>query len=369
MIPNVLIHLDKLPLTINGKLDKVALLNCYIDRNVLYIEPRNEIESDLCNIWETVLKIPKNKVGIQDSFFKLGGDSILAVKLTSTINDKYHCQIKIVDVFTAKTIEKLAQLITDSQRDKFILTNNLNDTIEKPNIFMIHPAMGGSEVYIALAEELSEYYSCYGVDNYNLNNQDKINNLTQLAELYLTAIDKIQQQTHQFNYPYILLGWSFGGQIALEIASILEQKSGIENIQVILLDTVLVDEQLVHLLYQSKEDRKKLYLSPLTKNDLGNYNEKLLNNFEYEEGLVYQKISHKLHYSRVILFKATKYADKSIKNHGNINAYVSNLSLNNVNNYVKNVDLIQFDNVEHKDVCKQTKFICQNLLTWFKKLR
>ena len=50
---------------------------------------------------------------------------------------------------------------------------------------MIHPGRGGCEVYTSLANKLSEHFSCYGVDSYNLYSSNKIDNLNQLANLYM----------------------------------------------------------------------------------------------------------------------------------------------------------------------------------------
>ncbi|HLX53789.1 MAG TPA: amino acid adenylation domain-containing protein, partial [Aquella sp.] len=211
MIPNILIHLTTLPLTMNGKLDRAALLNYEYAQHEAYLPPTNEIETELCNIWAEILKVPNKNIGIYDNFFRLGGDSVLAVKLVNRINSKYNCQIKIVDIFISKTVKKLTQAIKET-KDNFLLISNLNETIDKPNLFMIHPAMAGSEVYVPLAQCLSQHYSCYGIDNYNLNNYNKIDNLTDLAEFYLSAIDQIQRNTNGSNQSYTILGWSLGGQ-------------------------------------------------------------------------------------------------------------------------------------------------------------
>ncbi|MCE3269443.1 MAG: amino acid adenylation protein, partial [Burkholderiales bacterium] len=367
MVPNILVSLDNLPLTLNGKLDRVALLNYKIDRDSQYVPPNNELEIELCHIWSEILKIPVDAIGTKDDFFKLGGDSLLAVSLINRINSKYKCQIKIVDILIAKTMDKLIPLIKES--NEFLLISNLNDTTDKLNLFMVHPAMAGSEVYIPLAQQLSSFYSCYGLDNYNLNNTDKIDNLSKLANLYLSAIDDIRQKTNQSKHPYLLLGWSFGGQVALEIASILEQR-GFRNIWVASLDTVMVDESLIYFLNQAKEDLKRLYSYHITNGYLENYTEKLISNFECEQNLVYQKVSNPLHYSKIFLFKAAKYANEFIKNHDDINSHVAKLPFNNLDHFIKNredIKVVQLENIIHDDVCEQTEFICQNLSAWYTK--
>ena len=85
MLPGVLVHLDKLPLTINGKLDRKALPEAEFTRDDGYVEPRNELERSVCQIWAEVLNLPEDKVSIRDDFFRLGGDSIVSIQLISRL--------------------------------------------------------------------------------------------------------------------------------------------------------------------------------------------------------------------------------------------------------------------------------------------
>ncbi|MBP7006902.1 MAG: amino acid adenylation domain-containing protein, partial [Candidatus Pacebacteria bacterium] len=80
MIPSFFVHLEKLPLTINGKLDKKALPDPELIREESYVGPRNEVEKQMCQIWAEVLNIDEDKISIRDNFFRLGGNSILAIK-------------------------------------------------------------------------------------------------------------------------------------------------------------------------------------------------------------------------------------------------------------------------------------------------
>ena len=75
MIPSFFIHLDKLPLTINGKLNKKALPIPDYKYKVVnsYIGPINDIEEKICCIIENILGLESNTVNVEDDFFKLGG--------------------------------------------------------------------------------------------------------------------------------------------------------------------------------------------------------------------------------------------------------------------------------------------------------
>jgi acyl carrier protein len=122
MVPSILIHLDKLPITINGKLDTKALPDRDINVETNYIEPRNELEIKIQKIFSNILGIEKNKISIKDDFFMLGGDSIVSIQLVSKIREILGYTISIKDIFKYKTIE----LLYDN-----VILNQLNDLDKK----------------------------------------------------------------------------------------------------------------------------------------------------------------------------------------------------------------------------------------------
>jgi len=110
MVPSILVHLEELPLTVNGKLDRKALPDPEFTSEDSYIAPRNENEKMACKIWAETLGLDKEKVGIKDDFFRLGGDSILAIRLVNKLNKEFSSKIKVRDVFELKTIFKLVKV-------------------------------------------------------------------------------------------------------------------------------------------------------------------------------------------------------------------------------------------------------------------
>ncbi|AYA40193.1 amino acid adenylation domain-containing protein [Xenorhabdus nematophila] len=112
MIPGLYIPLERVPLTLNGKVDKKALP--VPDENDFhrqaYIAPRDEIEEKICELWQGLLKI--SQVGIHDNFFMLGGNSLLATRLTSSIRNKLNIEIPLKSIFEHPTLEQLAQIIS-----------------------------------------------------------------------------------------------------------------------------------------------------------------------------------------------------------------------------------------------------------------
>ncbi|WP_275374542.1 non-ribosomal peptide synthetase [Xenorhabdus bovienii] len=112
MIPSLYIPLERLPLTFNNKVDKKALPipNESDLRRQTYIAPRDEVEETLCQLWQQLLKI--TQVGIHDNFFMLGGHSLQATRLISSIRNELNVEIPLKSVFEHPTLEQLAQIVT-----------------------------------------------------------------------------------------------------------------------------------------------------------------------------------------------------------------------------------------------------------------
>ncbi|MCK4257761.1 MAG: amino acid adenylation domain-containing protein [Halanaerobiales bacterium] len=115
MIPAHFMIIDHLLLTSNGKIDRKALPN--LDEEVIGNErkftlPRNKIEEKLASIWSNVLGI--NQVGIFDTFFELGGNSITAIQLISRIRKNFTIELPVKLLFKLSTIAKLAEYIDNN---------------------------------------------------------------------------------------------------------------------------------------------------------------------------------------------------------------------------------------------------------------
>ena len=104
MQPSVLMCLDKIPLTINGKINTKLLPEPNIKQTVKYETPSNEKESFICEAFARILRL--KKIGINDDFFKLGGNSIQAIRLNLILKTNF--DIKVADIFDLKTPKKLA---------------------------------------------------------------------------------------------------------------------------------------------------------------------------------------------------------------------------------------------------------------------
>ena len=118
MIPSIFMFLDSLPLA-NGKLDRKALPKPDDNRPNLsqqYVRARNEIEQSLVQIWEDVLGI--RPVGIQDSFFDLGGHSLGATRVISRVIKHFQVDLSLKSLFESPTVAAMASLITEHRAKK-----------------------------------------------------------------------------------------------------------------------------------------------------------------------------------------------------------------------------------------------------------
>ena len=109
MIPAYYIHVDKVPLKPNGKLDRAALPKPEVQQfRTNYAAPTNDTEKTLCEAMQKVLKL--DTVGIHDDFYEMGGDSLASIELIT------QCQmpgLTASDIFRGRTPEKIAQLYAE----------------------------------------------------------------------------------------------------------------------------------------------------------------------------------------------------------------------------------------------------------------
>ncbi len=114
MIPTYIINLDKMPINLNGKIDRKALPLPEEDATVgeNYEDARNEIEETLVGAWKEVLGI--QRIGINDNFFELGGDSIKGMKIIALLR-KAGLQLSIQDLMKTQTIHHLSLCVKTTE--------------------------------------------------------------------------------------------------------------------------------------------------------------------------------------------------------------------------------------------------------------
>jgi acyl carrier protein len=112
MAPSAVVVLERMPLTVNGKLDRGALPLPKGERPELetaYLAPRNHLEQTIASVWQEFLQL--DTVGVQDNFFELGGHSLMAIQLISRLNKTFQIVLPITSVFESPTIAGFAEHI------------------------------------------------------------------------------------------------------------------------------------------------------------------------------------------------------------------------------------------------------------------
>jgi len=123
MIPSAFVPLERFPLTPNSKVDRKALPAPENKRPLLaqdFIAPRTQVEKQLASLWCELLQL--EEIGIDDSFFELGGNSLAAVRMVRQFHARFGREIPAVEVFQHPTIAKLAELLEGNKGAPDFLT-------------------------------------------------------------------------------------------------------------------------------------------------------------------------------------------------------------------------------------------------------
>jgi acyl carrier protein len=110
MLPAAFVTLDALPLTPSGKVDRRALpAPAPIEPTSVYVAPRNRREQRLCAIWSQYLG--RDRIGINDNFFDLGGHSLLGIQIMSAIQQSFKVNLPLKYLFERPTVAELTGAI------------------------------------------------------------------------------------------------------------------------------------------------------------------------------------------------------------------------------------------------------------------
>jgi amino acid adenylation domain-containing protein len=234
MVPADFVFLKSFPLTPNGKVDRRALPApepAEPDNAKGYVGPRDEFQSRMVSLWEQVLG--RKHIGVRDNFFELGGHSLLAVRLTSRIEKQFGRKLTITALLQAPTVESLVALLRDDRASWSPLVP-LNAGGSKPAFFFVHGLGGTVMRFHELARHMvpDQPFYCFqaqGMDG----KAPCLDSVEEMASLYLEHLRAAQPQG-----PYFLGGYSFGGLVALEMATRLAAAQA-EVGALILIDTYL----------------------------------------------------------------------------------------------------------------------------------
>ncbi|MFI1920289.1 non-ribosomal peptide synthase/polyketide synthase [Nocardia sp. NPDC020380] len=214
MVPSALMVLDDLPLNANGKLDRKALPEPVFAARE-YRAPVSDLEIAACAAFAGVLGV--ERVGLDDSFFELGGNSLLAVQLAAELGGKLGMQIPVLLLFTDPTPGGLAARLRNAEFDverAFDVLLPLRTGGTGAPLFCIHPVGGVAWSFAGLTAHLDESRPIYGLQSPTLGSAVPLpDSIEDWADRYVAEIRRVQPEG-----PYHLLGWSLGGVIAHAVA-------------------------------------------------------------------------------------------------------------------------------------------------------
>ncbi len=210
MVPGRIVTLDDLPRLPNGKVDRRALMSTQPSGSTdaetsATTPPATDLERQLVKVWEELLEQP---VGVDEDFFELGGDSLLAMELLVEIEERLGCSLTPEALLEAPTIRSLAETI------RFPRALTYRAPSDRPPVFAIYGMGGNGLRYRWLADALgAEFPLCRLEAPWWDGRSHRIRTMEQLAAFHIPQIQRVQPTG-----PYLLVGNSSGGLLALEIA-------------------------------------------------------------------------------------------------------------------------------------------------------
>jgi amino acid adenylation domain-containing protein len=241
MVPSSITEIAKVPLGPTGKIDRNALPHPETEQAKSNgpSEPlQSDLERGMAAVWSNVLSV--NNVGVNDSFFSLGGTSLIALGLISEMERQLGLQIELNDIFAFPSIrELLANRKPDMDSLRAVMVP-LNTKIEGRPLFCLSSIGNYQELGYALDGRVRILGVFVAKENQLLKQfefaserQTVTISLEELVEEYCEAIIKQQPEG-----PYRVAGLSFGGVLAYEVAkSLIARGHGVES--VLFFDTVL----------------------------------------------------------------------------------------------------------------------------------
>ncbi|MFH5206845.1 amino acid adenylation domain-containing protein [Antrihabitans sp. NCIMB 15449] len=237
MVPSAFVVVDSIPLTANGKLDKGALLVPTF-ASAIFRSATTEIERVVADVFGAVLGV--SQVGLDDDFFALGGNSLLATQLAMRLKEASGIAVRVQWLFATPTVGQLAARMSEESAGAIAADPDSALQVLLPlrrsgnlaPLICVHPMFGLSWNYGSLLPHLDSKRPVYGLQTpVALERDTRVESITALAARYVHEIRTVQPHG-----PYHLLGWSLGGVIAHAIATQL-QADGTDVETLVMLDS------------------------------------------------------------------------------------------------------------------------------------
>ena len=220
MVPSLFVQMGEFPMNLNGKVnrdnlpypDKLNLLS-----NNTYSSAENETQKRLIHIWEKVLKI--KPIGINDAFYDIGGDSLAFLEMHHYIEEEFGIKLPLSSLSKSFTLKEQAEIIElnplKDNPSKYVQL--CRKGIKTPIIF-VNPILRSYDS-LKLMNLLKPDYPFLETLHFGLNQSFIPGSIEEAAQLYVNELE-----THFSYKEYIIGGYSMGGHVALEMASILKEK-------------------------------------------------------------------------------------------------------------------------------------------------
>jgi thioesterase domain-containing protein/acyl carrier protein len=216
MMPAAILEIPSFPLNAAGKIDRMALPKPEkIERgaDADYTGPRTPTEIRLCVLWAELLGV--DRVGIEDDFLELGGDSFLAVRLLGQIQSEFGRRFELPDLFSDPRVVALAALVDGKRMPtnlKWLVPTRFFDDAPPTHTFE------GSFVFAYVTTRMMEgmrlKFPVYSISiDWKYSNMDYSEGVEALAAHHLDELKKVDPEG-----PYRFAGYSFGGLVAYEMA-------------------------------------------------------------------------------------------------------------------------------------------------------
>ena len=222
MIPSKIIHLEALPRSSSGKIDRSELkdlIPSYSETNGSHNVDTSSLESVLLSLWRRLLQRPD--IQPTDNFFDIGGHSLLAARLFVEIEKETGKTLPISTLYRAPTISGLIHYLEENTEDRSWSTLvPIRKSGKKTPLICVTPWDGNAIYFRSLPKYLDADQPIYSLEPLGPDGASKqFDSLEQLIETYQEDL-----QTQIPDGPISLCGFSGGGVIALEIARMLKDR-------------------------------------------------------------------------------------------------------------------------------------------------
>lgn len=227
MIPSAFVFLEALPRGTSGKVDRMALPP-WQARAAESRPPRDLLETQIADVWEELLGV--EGIAINDDFFGLGGDSLLAVEMAMRIEAQCGVSAPVSELIDGLTIESLARAIVDRESERFrgAITLVQSGGTRTP-FYFAHGAIASDGFYCrGLARAIGAERPFLAIQPHGFDERPIPPTIEEMAADRLGALLALRP-----NGPYLLGGFCAGGAVALEMARLLLQRG--ERVDVVVL--------------------------------------------------------------------------------------------------------------------------------------